>query len=176
MFKTPTAGSSHNQSAINRLRALPPNASIGNSTPLPTMSPLRGVAIKVATQRIDNLHTKLDRKIGICVEKFPARRICEERERGDRHRPDSWAGKERPTDRQAARITNKGAGPVCVCVRFCNPAKVDTFCNVKRKLAAVAVGVGFFIGFAWFTLARHEQHMSSQKVHRLLSSSACLPV
>lgn len=39
---------------------------------------------------------------------------------------------------------------MCVCA-FCNPAKVDTFCNVKRKLAAVAVGVGFFIGFAWFT-------------------------
>lgn len=34
----------------------------------------RGVAISVASQRIDKLHTKLDSKIGICVEKFRAQR------------------------------------------------------------------------------------------------------
>lgn len=33
-----------------------------------------GVAISVASQRIDKLHTKLDSKIGICVEKFHAQR------------------------------------------------------------------------------------------------------
>lgn len=59
-----------------------------------------------------------------------------------------------------AGTTNKEEGPAsntcvpvyvhtCVCVCSVIPAKVDTFCNVKRKLAAVAVGVGFFMGFAW---------------------------
>lgn len=81
-----------------------------------------------------------------------------------------------------AGTTNKEEGPASnTCVPFCVPvcsvipAKVDTFCNVKRKLAAVAVGVGFFMGFAWsaHTYTGYIEvlsHIGSEKVrqHRLL--------
>lgn len=73
-----------------------------------------------------------------------------------------------------AGTTNKEEGPAsntcvpvyvhtCVCVCSVIPAKVDTFCNVKRKLAAVAVGVGFFMGFAW---SAHTHTHTETEVHR----------
>lgn len=75
----------------------------------------RGVAISVASQRIDKLHTKLDSKIGICVEKFHAQRGT----RGEK----GWA--ERGVANIPAGTTNKEEGPASnTCVPFCVPVCV----------------------------------------------------
>lgn len=69
----------------------------------------RGVAISVASQRIDKLHTKLDSKIGICVEKFHAQRGSREEK-----------GREGRGANIPAGTTNKEEGPASnTCVPFC---------------------------------------------------------
>lgn len=192
-IKTSTAGSCHNQIAINPLWAFIAKTSIDNFISEAEEETEIGAGKGWLQGRGDGqgnsncdaknrqvAHTKLDSKIGICVEKFPAHRIC---------------GQHRQLGQLIKGQILCVSVPICVCVwhvchmcvcSFCNPAKVDTFCNVKRKLAAVAVGVGFFIGFAWFTFCPGIFAIgmsSSQKVRpsfprilpRPVSLTACLP-
>lgn len=80
-----------------------------------------GVAIKSFESKNRQVaHTKLDSKIGICVEKFLASWICQRAEGGE---------KERATEgRQAAGTTNKEEGPARnTCVPIPMPVPLCVF-------------------------------------------------
>lgn len=116
-MKTATAKGSHNQSAINPFEVC--RAKCNRVCVEKGRGMQRGVAISVASQRIDKLHTKLDSKIGICVEKFHAQRGP----RGEKGRAGEWQ------IYQLGQLIKRKVLPAthvyhsaCVCL-FCNPCQ-----------------------------------------------------